>query len=831
MPLAPLPIDPLLPDLVAALREDPSLVLQADPGAGKTTRVPRALLDAGLLDAGECWILEPRRMAARLAAARVAEELGEPLGGRVGYAVRFEQKVSKATRVRFVTEALLLRRLAADPELRGLACVVLDEFHERSLATDASLALLKRLQATARPDLRLVVMSATLEAERVGDFLGAPALRSEGRAFPVAQRHAPRPDDRPLPQRVKEALESLGPLPGDALVFLPGAAEIRACLRECEGLARARGWRLLPLHGELSWEAQQEVLSAHPEPTVIFSTNVAESSVTLPKVRVVVDSGLARVAAFDPWTGLGSLRTGRISQARCVQRAGRAGRTAPGLCLRLYTETEFKAREPFDTPELARADLAELTLTLHGAGVADPRALPWLETPPESSLAAAEGLLRRLGALDAEGALTSLGRRMAALPLHPRLARLLVAAEDLGIGDLGARAAALLETGDLMTRRSLDRREAQGPAAEADLFLRLDAFAEAEADGFGAGALRAAGLDAGAVHRAKQAYQSHRSLVKRGDAPGDAEARLRQALLAAFPDRLARRGEGRSLSLLEGGGAVLDEASRVRGGPFLIALEAVAEGARVRVTDAAVVEPEWILEAFPEDLRETRELRFDPLRGRVEARERLLVRELVLDETRKEADPSLPGVQALLLEAALAAPLPEAWQGLLARLVFLALRRPELGLPGDPRPALLAAACAGQSRLAAALDQDPAYLVSHAFGEATARLLDKAAPTHVALLKRRVAVNYTGERPWIESRLQDFLGLKQGPAVDEGRLPLVLHLLAPNHRAVQVTTDLAGFWQRAYQEVRGQLSRRYPRHFWPEKPAEETEPPEPKGRR
>lgn len=830
-PTAPLPIDPLLPELLAALQAGSALVLQADPGAGKTTRVPRALLDAGLLEAGECWVLEPRRLAARLAAARVAEELGEPLGGRVGYAVRFEQKVSKATRIRFVTEALLLRRLAGDPDLKGLACVILDEFHERSLHADAALALLKRLQATRRPDLRLVVMSATLETARVAAFLGAPALRSEGRAHPVELRHAPRPDDRPLPLRVKEALESLGPLPGDALVFLPGAAEIRACLRDCEALARTRGWRLLPLHGELGWEAQAEVLSPHPEPTVIFSTNVAESSVTLPKVRVVVDSGLARTAAFDPWTGLGTLRTARISQARCTQRAGRAGRTAPGLCLRLFTEGEFRAREAFDRPELARADLAELALTLHGGGVTDPRTLPWLEAPPEAGLAAAEALLHRLGALDGAGALTALGRRMAALPLHPRLARLLLAAEDLAIGDLGARAAALIESGELQARRSLDRREATGPATEADLLLRVDAFAEAEAEGFGAGALRAAGLDAGAVHRARQAWQSHRGLVRPGGMPADAEARLRQALLAAFPDRLARRGEGRSLQLLEGGGAVLDEASRVRGGPFLVALEAVAEGARVRVTDAATVEPEWILEAFPEDLRESAELRFDPARGRVEAVERLLVRELVLDETRREADPARPGVQALLEEAARAAPLPERWQGLLDRLAFLAARRPELGLPADPRPALLAAACAGQSRLAAALEADPVHLVGPAFGEAVSRLLDRAAPTQVPLLKRRVTVNYTGERPWIESRLQDFLGLKEGPAVDEGRLPLVLHLLAPNYRAVQVTTDLAGFWQRAYQEVRGELSRRYPRHFWPERPAEETEPPEPKGRR
>ncbi len=830
MPLTPLPIDSLLPELIASLRVRPNLVLEADPGAGKTTRVPRALLDAGLLDAGECWVLEPRRIAARLAAGRVAEELGEPVGQRVGYAVRFEQKVSKTTRIRFVTEGLLLRRLATDPALQGITIVILDEFHERSLHADSALALLRRLQLTRRPDLNIVVMSATLEAAPVAAFLEAPRLRSEGRAHPVEQRYAPRPDDRPLPLKVKEALEGFHRegLPGDALVFLPGAGEIRACLRECEELGRRAGWRLLPLHGELSWEAQAEVLAPHPEPTIIFSTNVAESSVTLPRVRVVLDSGLARTSTFDAWTGLGGLRLGRISQARCIQRAGRAGRTAPGICLRLFTEAEFRARDAFDAPEILRADLAELALQLHALGA---REVAWLDAPPAQALEGAESLLARLGAFDATGSLTPLGQRLVRLPLHPRLARLLTAAEDLGIGEFGALAAALLEAGDLEAKRTLDRREATGPGTEADLLLKVDAFREAEAAQFGAGAIRAAGLDAGALHRARQAFQSYRRLVTTAPEPPDAEARLRKALLAAFPDRLARRGEGRSLQLLEGGGAVLDERSRLRGGTFVVALEALAEGAKVKVTDAALVEADWILEAFPDDLSEERQLRYDPARRRVEAVERLKVRELVLDESRREADPALPGVAEVLAEAALGEPIPESWVAMLHRLAFVRTRRPELGLPEELRRPMLIAACAGHARLGAALDQDPAWLIGPAFGEAVAQALPKVAPTHAALLKRRVQVNYDGERPWIESRLQDFLGLKEGPTVDEGRLPLVLHLLAPNYRAVQVTTDLAGFWQRAYQEVRGELSRRYPRHFWPERPAEETEPPEPKGRR
>jgi ATP-dependent helicase HrpB len=333
----PLPIDPLLPRIIDNLRDHPNLVLQADPGAGKTTRVPPALLEAGLLGEGECWILEPRRLAARLAAARVADELGEPLGQRAGYAVRFEQKVSKATRLRFVTEGLLLRRLHGDPMLRGIAAVVLDEFHERHLHTDLAITLLRRLQREGRPDLRLLVMSATLDPGPVAAYLDAPVVKSEGRAFPVETVFLTRPDDRPLEQQVSDALDRLygEGLADHTLVFLPGAAEIRACLKGCEAVAARRGLSLRPLHGELSPEAQAHALEVTEIPKVILSTNVAESSVTLDGIGAVVDSGLGREASHSPWSGLSGLRTVRISQARCVQRTGRAGRTGPGRCLRL----------------------------------------------------------------------------------------------------------------------------------------------------------------------------------------------------------------------------------------------------------------------------------------------------------------------------------------------------------------------------------------------------------------------------------------------------------------------------------------------------------------
>ena len=501
--LTSLPIDTHLPRVLELLRSGRNLVLTAEPGAGKTTRVPRALLDAGLLEKGECWVLEPRRLAARLAAVRVAEELGEDLGQRVGYAVRFEQKSSKATRIRFVTEGLLLRRLRDDPCLKGIAIVILDEFHERHLHTDLGITLLRRLQVESRPELRLLVMSATLDAEPVAAFLEAESLHCEGRAHPVELRHLPRPDDRPLATQVVAAMETLlaEGTQGHTLVFLPGAAEIRACEKALSPLAARYGLRVLPLHGSLSFEAQKAAVAPSIQPKVLLSTNVAESSVTLDGVTAVIDSGLGREVLHSPWSGLSGLRTLRISQARCVQRAGRAGRQGPGLCLRLFTESDFRTRALFDAPEIHRSDLAEALLALHLMGIAAPGQLAWFEAPPGEALEAAEKLLERLGALEG-GNVTPCGRRMAALPLHPRLARLVVAAEDLGIPELGRLAAALLETGDLQARNSLDgKRKGEAHALDSDLWSRLDAYQEVEAAHFGGGAIRAAGLDGAALRQ------------------------------------------------------------------------------------------------------------------------------------------------------------------------------------------------------------------------------------------------------------------------------------------------------------------------------------------
>jgi ATP-dependent helicase HrpB len=821
--LPPLPIDPLLPEALGWLRKGANLVLLAEPGAGKTTRLPRAMLDDGLLDRGECWVLEPRRIAARLAARRVAAELGEEPGARVGYAVRFEQKISSRTRIRFVTEGLLLRRLQEDPKLSGIAWVLLDEFHERHLHTDLALALVRRLQKDCRPDLGIVAMSATLDPARVSAYLEGPVLRGSGRQHSIDLSHLPRPDDRPLPVQVLSALERLqdGQPSGHTLVFLPGAAEIRACAKACEPLAIRLGMRILPLHGDLSAEAQEAAIAPSSVMKIILSTNVAESSVTLDGISAVVDTGLAREVFHSSWSGLSGLRTVRISQARAIQRAGRAGRTGPGRCLRLFTEADFKARPAFDPAEIQRVDLTESMLLLHGTGITDPASLDWFEAPPVEALRSAENLLKRLGALDAAAVLTATGKSMASLPLHPRLARLVVAGEELGIPRLARLASVLLEAGDLAARHTLERKESIGEPLESDLLPRLDRFHEAEAVRFESGALRAAGLDGAAVHHAQRAFQQLcRNSARARAEPGDAEIRLRRALLRAYPDRVGKLN-GTTLALVGGGGAKLDPCSRVRRAELLVALEAdqAATGGQVRVRTASAIEADWLVEDFPDALSERLELRWNPNHSRVERIEGLFYEDLCFDEQRRAAKPGEPGVAEVLLQALDGTGLVGC-EGLLDRASFLKRIRPGIGIPDRDglAAAVLGHAAAHAAGLADLESTDWSWALRELVGETAFKLLERLAPEQIALPRRKVQVHYDGETPWIASRLQDFLGLREGPRIGGGEIPLVLHLLAPNQRAVQVTTDLGGFWQRAYKELRPQLSRRYPKHRWPEDP-------------
>jgi ATP-dependent helicase HrpB len=838
-----LPIDSHLPALVAALRAAPNLVLVAEPGAGKTTRLPRALLDAGFAERGEIVVLEPRRIAARMAARRVAEELGEPVGRRVGYQVRLEDKSSAETRVRFVTEGVLTRKLIAEPALRGVAVVLLDELHERHLQGDLALALLRRLQQTQRPELRLVAMSATLESEPVARFLGCEVVQVPGRRFEVAIEHAEKTDDRPLEQRVAAALRRLlrEGLEGDVLVFLPGAAEIRRARDAVEPIAREAGLRVVLLHGDLPPEEQDRALAKSAERKVILSTNVAESSLTIEGVSAVIDSGLARTAGHSPWSGLPTLETAPISRASAAQRAGRAGRLRAGRCVRLYTRHDHDGRPAHDKPEIARADLCETRLAV-AAIDAELGPSAWLQAPPLEAWSAAEDLLHLLGALDALAApgLTALGRRMLRFPLHPRLARLLLEAQARGAVERGCALAALLAERDiaLESRARFGERAHDVQEGPSDALDRLERFEEAEAARFDTHTLRALLLAEGSVRAVARTRDRLLRQCDRERGPfDDGDDALLMAILAGFGDRVAKRRApgGTELVLARGGSATQSPASVVRKAELCVVIDASQRKERGVVAHLlSAIEPEWLLELFPTRVVDGRELRFEPQTERVESVHTLRYEGLVLDESRS-AEPNGPEVEAVLYEAALARG-AEAFEGAQAlarferRVAYAASTgHPLPALPPDARARALLAACAGKRSFAELRQAGMLPALRDLLSSEQLALVERLAPEHVALAGgRRLPVHYEPDRPaWVESRLQDFFGLREGPKL--GDKPLVLHLLAPNQRAVQVTTDLAGFWQRHYPELRRQLMRRYPRHAWPEDPLA-ARPPPPKSR-
>jgi ATP-dependent helicase HrpB len=851
-----LPIDPLLPEIVASLRSRPTLVLAAPPGAGKTTRVPRALFDAGLAERGEIVVLEPRRLAARLAARRVADELGERVGLSVGYQVRFEDVSSARTRIRFVTEGVLARKLLVSPDLAGIAAVVLDEFHERHLQGDVALALVERLRRARRPELRVMAMSATMATDPLAAYLDAPVLRSEGRRFEVGVEYLPGPDDRPLALQVASAVRRLVAegLDGDVLVFLPGASEIRRALEACEKVAQDESLLVLPLHGDLTPAEQDAVVGAAPRRKVILSTNVAESSVTIDGVVAVVDSGLARVASHAPWSGLPRLRVEKVSRASATQRAGRAGRTRPGRCLRLYTRADFESRPEHELPEIRRLDLAQTELELAATEATE---LPWFEAPPEAHVRAARELLGRLGAIGAGGHLTDTGRAMLRFAVHPRVARVLVEGMRRGVASDACVAGAILTEGDIRatSRTRFGAAAAHDAATDvSDVSAILDLYREAEDRSLSAHAVRAAGLDATATRAVARAAQHLEQAARRGDRErareGEPVARgfseppdraLRMALLSGYPDRVAKRVRrgSRALALQGGGSAELDEASVVRDAEWIVALDAEERqnsgpgaplggasrgrgGVVVRL--ASAIEPEWLLEVCTQDVVERREVRWNAEGERVQAEEQMLYGGLLLHTS--AAEPRPDEATRVLVEAALAAgphafAPPEALDRWLARARFAAQVDPSIRAPdADVVEQTLAALCEGRQSFEEVRQEGLLRALQASAGRSGD--IDRLAPDRVVLrMGRSVTVSYDpGKPPSIASRLQDFFGMTDGPRVGNGRVALVLELLAPNQRAVQVTTDLAGFWERQYPAVRKELVRKYPKHSWPEDPTQ-----------
>jgi ATP-dependent helicase HrpB len=813
------PIDPLLPRIRDSLAAHPRLVLEAPPGAGKTTRVPPALLDAPWLAGRRIVMLEPRRVAARAAAGFMARQMGEDVGATVGYRIRFERRVSAATRIEVVTEGILTRMLQDDPMLEGVGALLFDEFHERHLAADLGLALALDVQAQVRPDLRIVVMSATLDGARLAAFLDAPRISSEGRAFPVERAHVPaRRDEAPEHQVRRVVRHAVDAHPGDILVFLPGRREID---RTHAVLARdvGDGVELLDLHGDLPVERQSRVLASHADARrrVVLATNVAESSVTLPGVRVVVDTGLAREPRFDPNSGFSRLDVVAVSQASADQRAGRAGRVAAGWAYRLWPESQ--RLEPQRRPEMAQVDLAGLALELAAWGSND---LRFPDPPPPGALAAARELLESLGAL-ASGQITSTGRRMLALGTHPRLAAMLLAPEDAPAKALACDLAALVEARDPMRGR------------DDALATRWQALASFRAgrppDDAHRGALAA--IDAAAA-------QWRRRLQVDARPPASAPAHALGDLLAhGWSDRIARQHptDPYRYQLANGRTARLSDDSALFGEPWLVATELRMELRDGRILRGAPVDEARLRRDFPGRFTDEAVVRWDPAQRALVARRESRFDAIVLEARpggRIDPQAAARALTDALPELGVAAlpwsPALEQWR---ARVRCVRAWRPEAGLPDLSDDALLRTrdtwllpAFAGRTRWDA-LDAGALSNALHGLLDWPAReLVDRLAPARIDVPSGQArAIDYgwdedagTPREPVLAVKLQELFGLAETPRICEGRAPLVLHLLSPAGRPLQVTRDLRGFWDRTWPEVRKEMKGRYPKHPWPEDP-------------
>ncbi|MBP1608949.1 MAG: ATP-dependent helicase HrpB [Acidobacteria bacterium] len=846
--LLPLPIDPLLPEIVGSLRTNSGAVICAPPGAGKTTRVPLALHDAGFCQTGNILILEPRRLAARLASARVAEELGEKLGQTVGYTIRFENVGGPRTRIRFLTEGILARRIVEDPLLHGSSIVILDEFHERHLSTDLALAFLRRLQLRGSR-LKLIVMSATIDAEPIADFLGGiPIFTGEGSSFPVEIEYEKRLSDAPVHKKITSSLAGMlrSHIDGDVLAFLPGASEIRQA-SDAIRLSVGESLLVVPLHGDLPPAEQTRAIQPASKRKIILSTNVAETSITIPNIGAVIDSGLARLVSYSPWNGLPMMKVAKVSKSSAVQRAGRAGRTRAGRVVRLYTESDYAARPDSDLPEIHRADLAEATLMLHGAGEINVRAFPWFEPPNRSAVDAAESLLRRLGALDGNGRLTTVGRHMLRFPVHPRLGRLILEGERQGAAQECLLIAALLSERDIRlgTRSNLsgiERRQQANATGLSDLLELLDLFRHACDLRFDSDSLLSAGLDPRAIMAANRAFQQL-AKISRGRSPNrtdipsteGVEEPLLIAILTAFPDRVAKRRKqaAREVVFAGGGSGFLAPSSVVHNAPLLVAVDAEewlpkgnpSASSKVMVRLASAIEPEWLAGLFPEALSESIQLDWNDRAARVDEIRRLSFEQISLEERVRPAPPSEVASQLLSSEVMTRGVYSPANSddilSLQARIALLAKYFPEERFPIVDE-ALIADAikevCTGKISLS---QLEGISLARHLTEKLTLRqksILERETPKRIPInLRRTVKVHYElTKSPWIESRLQDFWGMNKPPMICAGRTPVTIHLLAPNGRAVQVTQDLAGFWQKHYPSIRRELQRRYPKHPWPE---------------
>ena len=822
-----LPIEPALPALAEALAARGVAVLVAPPGAGKTTRVPLALRDAPWLADRKIVMLEPRRVAARAAARRMATTIGEEVGGIVGFRVRADTRVGPRTRIEVVTEGVLTRMLQDDPTLEDVGLLVFDEYHERSVHADLGLALALHSRALLREDLRILVMSATIDGAAVAALLDdAPVIRSEGRAYPVETRYLARATDDRADASVARAVRgALARDEGDVLAFLPGAGEIRRAASMLDE-GTLGNVDVVTLYGALSGAEQDRALAPAPRGRrkVVLATSIAETSLTIEGVRVVVDSGLARGPRFDPGSGMTRLETTRVSRASADQRRGRAGRTEPGVCYRLWAEHENHGLVAQAPPEILLADLAPLALELAVAGIADPGELRWLTPPPAPALAQARELLQQLGALDGEGRATAHGRAMAALPAHPRLAHLLLVARSRGLLDRAADVAALLLDRDVAW--------ADHAGAEADLALRVELLSRD-----GSALPRGLVVDRDAVRRARDDARQLRERLRGGreaSAPSGAIG-IGGLVALAYPDRIAKRREGQPGRYLMrgGGGASLAGEQSLTGSELLAIADLDGQRGESRIRLAAALDEAELRALFAADILREESVYFDEETSAVQARRRERLGAIVLSDVALGApDPALVAgafAEAVARRGIGALPWTDAARRLRQRLAFahaLDADWPDVSdeALGGSVSGWLAPHLHGMRRLDDLRRLDLGALLLDRLGWKRRAELDAIAPTHVEVPSgSRIPVDYSDAgAPVLAVRLQEMFGLTETPRVGGGRVPLTLHLLSPAHRPVQVTRDLAGFWRTGYFDVRKDLRGRYPKHHWPDDPLAAT---------
>jgi ATP-dependent helicase HrpB len=862
-----LPIHEISDQIVSQLTTHGALVLSAPTGSGKTTQVPQILLHSGLgdcglgdsnlagsdlADKGQILVLQPRRLAARLVATRVAAELGEPLGQTVGYQTRHEGSHSPETRILFLTEGLFLRRLMSEPQLPGVAAVILDEFHERSLASDLTLGLCRRLRATERPDLRLVVMSATLDMQTIGTWLACPCLSAQGRMYPVDIDYAAGASDAPVWERAAAALRQWldGGGQGDVLVFMSGTYEIRRSVEAIRARLTPNDGTVdvLPLYGGLRPAQQDQAVAPGDHRKVIVSTNVAQTSITIDGIVCVIDAGLARVARYDPARGVNALLVENISLASADQRAGRAGRTAPGSCLRLWPRAEAHARAAHDTPEVQRVDLAEAVLQLAALGVRDATEFAWLDPPPAERLAQAVTVLQSLDALDTHGRLTPRGRDMSRLSAHPRLARLLCEAAHRGVGERAAIWAALISERDIC-QRPLAPRYRQPPEHgwPSDLLVRETALEAARSARFDPRRCSELGLHAGTCREVDRASRQLERQIRSLDpnpgsksrdrrprpSSGKADEQLARCLLIAYADHIARRRgtDSRACEMDGRRRVLLDRDSAIGDAPLLVAVDlreveaSRADGGGVHTVAslATAIQPQWITETLPDRVTTDQELGWDEQERAVYVTEGQRLGGLWLQPRRRRADDGTAAAQ-LIIDRVLAGELQfERWDAAvdawLSRARCVAEWFPERGLVSydDEDLGVVFAEIVGRASRWGAVRQAPVLdHVRQAMSWADQQFVEKMAPERLKLPTGfGMQIHYTpGEPPRGRAKIQDLYDVTRTPTVGGGRIKLLLEILAPNFRPAQVTDDLPGFWERTYPEVKKELKRRYPKHEW-----------------